>query len=56
MKYRVFKKNTKEDITDKNDWVVTPDGKLYFNNWGDHITDPDAVYILEENVEAFLNK
>lgn len=55
MKYRVFNKITKEDITEKYDWVVTPDGTLYINEWGDYVTEQDAVCVLEENVEAFLN-
>ena len=56
MKYRVFNKVTKEDITNKDTWVVTPDGQLAFNEWGDLLTDPEAIYILEEDIEEFLRE
>ena len=44
MRYRVFDKTTKEDITDKYTWVITPDGELYFKDYGDLIGDPNATY------------
>ena len=36
MKYRIFDKETKEDIADKNDWVITPDGTLYIKEFLDN--------------------
>ena len=54
MRYKVFNKFTMEDITNRYDWVVTPDGKLYVNEWGDFITYPEVIYVLEEHVELFL--
>ena len=46
MRYRVFDKTTKEDITDKYDWVITPDGELYFKDYSDLIGDPSAMYVV----------
>ena len=42
MKYRVIDKITKNDITDERDWVITPDGKLYYLDYGDLIGYPNA--------------
>ena len=50
MRYRVFDKTTKEDITDKYNWVITPDGKLYFKDYGDLIGDPRAMYVSCDEV------
>lgn len=49
MKYRVINKKTKEDITHKFDWVITPDGKLSFDELDDRVEAPFAEYVLEEN-------
>lgn len=46
MKYRVYDKTTYEDITDKYYWVIRPDGTLYYNEYGDLIGYPNAIYIL----------
>jgi len=56
MKYRVFNRETKEDVTHKysNEWVVTPDGKLYLNDYGDLVTDPNVIAVPEKEVEEFL--
>ena len=35
--YRVINKETKEDITDKECWVLRPDGSLAVNEYGDLI-------------------
>lgn len=53
MKYRVINKKTKEDITDKYDWVITPDGKLSYNDCGDFIGHPDAAYLPESAMNEF---
>ena len=47
MKYRVFDKTKKEDITDKYCWVVRPDGTLSYNEYGDLIGYSNAMYIEE---------
>ena len=54
MEYKVFNKFTMKDITNRYDWVVTPDGRLYVNEWGDFITYPEGIYVLEKDVEKFL--
>lgn len=47
MKYKVFDKTTKEDITDKYCWVIRPNGELSYNEYGDLIGYPNAMYIEE---------
>lgn len=47
MKYRVFDRTTKEDITDKYCWVIRPEGELCSNEYGDLIGYPNAMYVLE---------
>lgn len=47
MKYRVIDKTTKEDITDKYCWVIRPDGTLSYNEYGDLIQYPNAMYTEE---------
>lgn len=42
MRYRVINKHTGEDITNTENWVVTPDGKLYFCDYDSLTGDPDA--------------
>ena len=49
MKYKVIDRRTNEDITDKYDWVITPNGELRINEWGDLIGDPNADYIIESD-------
>lgn len=47
IKYIVFDRQTKEDITDKYPWVITPDGKLYYMDYDSLTGYPDAeVYYL----------
>ena len=55
MKYRVFDKTTKKDITDQYDWVITPDGELNYLVYGDLIGNPNAMYITAEGIDE-LNK
>lgn len=49
MKYKVYNKKTREDLTDKNDWVITPEGQLYYLDYESLIGDPDVIYIEERN-------
>ena len=42
MKYKVYKKL--QDVTDTEDWVLTPDGNLYFRDY-DALTGDPEVYI-----------
>lgn len=51
MKYKVLDTCTGEDITSKFNWVITPDGELRFNDFGDLIGYPDAMYFTTERVE-----
>ena len=53
MKYRVIDKRTKEDITDKYDWVISPNGRLSYNDDGDLIEFPDAAYLPEVAMDEF---
>jgi hypothetical protein len=45
MKYRVYKKL--QDVTNKEDWVMTPDGKLFFRDY-DALTGDPEVYVESE--------
>lgn len=47
MKYKVIDSYTGEDITDKYDWVITPNGELKYNDYGDLIGYIGADYIIE---------
>lgn len=53
MRYRVIDKKTKEDITDKYDWVISPNGRLSYNDYGDLIGYPDAAYLPEVAMGEF---
>lgn len=53
MGYRVIDLKTKEDITDKFDWVITPDGKLFYLDCDSLTGYEDAIYILELDYERF---
>ena len=53
MKYRVINKRTKEDITDRYDWVISPNGQLSYNDGGDLIGYPDAMYLPEAAMDEF---
>ena len=55
MKYRVFDRITKEDITDKYCWVIRPNGELSANEYGDLIGYPNAMYIIESDKPATFN-
>ena len=47
IKYKVFDKKTKKDITDKYPWVITPEGKLFFSDYDSLTGYPDAeVYYM----------
>lgn len=52
IKYKVFDKQTKEDITDKYPWVITPEGRLYFCDYDSLTGYPDAevYYMLGEQI------
>lgn len=47
MKYKVIDKTTNKDITEEYSWVITPDGKLYFVEYGDFIGYSNAIYIVD---------
>ena len=47
MRYKVIDKVTGEDITDKYDWVITPNGELKYNDYGDLTGCFEADYIIE---------
>jgi hypothetical protein len=51
--YKVISKITGNDITDKADWVLQPNGRLAYNCYGDLIGDPDAkaVFTVEDEEE-----
>lgn len=53
MKYRVYNIKTGVDITDDFCWVITPDGELKYNEYGDLIGDLEAGYkiMLYEDIE-----
>ena len=55
MKYKVFDKTTKKDITDQYSWVITPNGELNYLVYGDLIGHPNAMYITAEGIDE-LNK
>ena len=46
MRYRVYDRKTLDDITDKYNWVVRPDGSLYLLEYSDLIGYPDAYYVV----------
>lgn len=46
LKFKVIDKTTNEDITQEHDWVITPDGKLYYVEYGDFIGYSNAMYII----------
>lgn len=47
--YKVIDTRTNEDITDKYDWVLQPNGRLAYNAYGDLIglTYAEAVFNIE---------
>lgn len=47
MRYKVIDRVTGEDITDKYDWVITPNGELKYNDYGDLTGCFEADYIIE---------
>ena len=47
MKYKVYKKL--QDVTDAEDWVLTPDGNLYFRDY-DALTGDPEVYVESEYI------
>ena len=53
MRYRVIDKKTKEDITDKYDWVISSNGQLSYNDYGDLIGYPEAAYLPEVAMDEF---
>ena len=47
--YKVINKETKEDITDKECWILRPDGSLCINEYGDLVgtTYAKAVFDID---------
>lgn len=47
--YRVIDTRTNEDITDKHDWILQPNGRLAYNAYGDLIglTYAEAVFTID---------
>lgn len=46
IKYKVFDKKTKKDITDKYPWVITPEGKLFYDSF--EYPDAEIYYMFGE--------
>lgn len=44
--YRVVSTITGNDITDKADWVIQPNGRLAYNCYGDLIGDKDVKVVF----------
>ena len=44
--YRVINSKTGEDMTEDRDWVIRPDGSLYYLDYCDLIGHPDARVVL----------
>ena len=55
--FRVYDKTTKEDITDKETWVITPEGNLYFTDYDCLTRDQNAEikYIINGNLIDCIN-
>lgn len=56
MKYRVINSKTKRDITDIFDWVITPNGELFFFDGDELNVYEEAIYILELDYERLCIK
>ena len=54
-RYRVIDKKTKEDITNKYNWVITPNGKLFYLVDEGLISHPHAMDLPEKCMGAFLH-
>jgi hypothetical protein len=52
--YRVLDTRTNEDITAKYDWVLQPNGRLAYNEYGDLIglTYAKAIFTIKEDNDA----
>lgn len=48
--YKVIDTRTNEDITDRYDWVIQPNGRLAYNAYGDLIglTYAEAVFTVDD--------
>lgn len=46
IRYRVFDNKTSKDITDELQWVITPDGRLCYIDYGDVIEDKSVHFEL----------
>ena len=57
IKYKVFDKQTKEDITNKYDWVITSDGNLFYQDYDSLTGYPNAevYYMLGEKIIDVLD-
>ena len=58
IRYRVFDNKTLEDITDEFQWIITPDGKLCYVDYGDVIEDKSVCFelMVKQNGEWKLIK
>ena len=47
--YKVIDTRTNEDITNKYDWIIQPNGRLAYNEYGDLIghTHAEAVFTID---------
>ena len=47
--YKVISTITGNDLTDKESWVLQPNGRLAYNDYGDLIGDPcaEAIFIID---------
>ena len=46
MKFKVYDKTTHEDITYQQDWVIKPDGKLYYQEYDSFVCCDNTAYYL----------
>jgi hypothetical protein len=54
MKFKVYNKETHEDVTDKNTWVVMPDGELYFPEYDSFVKAAKEYYMPYDDVELMM--
>jgi hypothetical protein len=46
MKFKVYNKETHEDITNTQDWIMKPDGKLYYPEYDSFVCCENSAYYL----------
>ena len=55
MKFKVYNKETHEDVTNKNTWVVMPDGELYYPEYDSFVRATNThYYIPYDDAELML--